>query len=253
MSVKEGTPVSPELYHAHHQSYQEDLPYWLSLAEGAGGGVLELGCGTGRVLLPLLEAGVDVVGLDSSVEMLAFLAKRLQDGGISGVQLVEADMASFNLNRQFDLIFLPCNTYSSLTADERRAALVCIRDHLRSGGRFAASIFNPERLVELEARSEAQLEAGFTHPSSGNPVQVSSAWQKVGKRWVLTWHYDHLLPDGRVQRSSRSTSHQIQDWPEYLLELEQAGFALEKVYGDFSGGEFDPDSDHAVFSVVPAG
>ena len=63
----------PTLYHAHHGQYQEDLPFWLKLANQQGGPVLELGCGTGRVLLPLARGGFQTVGLDNDLEMLRFL------------------------------------------------------------------------------------------------------------------------------------------------------------------------------------
>ena len=64
------------LYHLHHLGYTEDLNFWLAEAERAGGPILELGCGTGRIMLPLLEKGTRIYGLDNDPHMLDYLKKQ---------------------------------------------------------------------------------------------------------------------------------------------------------------------------------
>ena len=108
--------VKAALYHAHHSQYLEDIGFWRAIAAQQNGQVLELGCGTGRVLLALAKSGSQIVGLDCDAEMLAFL--RHQSAPQAGVQanVFQADMSAFHLASQFQLILLPCNTYSTLTA-----------------------------------------------------------------------------------------------------------------------------------------
>jgi SAM-dependent methyltransferase len=97
----------PPLYHAHHNLYADDLPFWLDLAGKVDGPVLELGCGTGRVLLPLAQAGRQVYGLDNDWEMLRFLANRLTPDLRSLADLIQADMSHSTLLRSLDWLSCP--------------------------------------------------------------------------------------------------------------------------------------------------
>jgi SAM-dependent methyltransferase len=225
------------LYHAHHAPYQEDLPFWLDLARRSGGPVLELGCGTGRVLIPLLEAGFRAVGLDSDREMLRFLHSLSPSAPV-----LQADMAAFHLAASFSLIILPCNTLSSLPDATRLQVYAQVADHLHPGGRFAFSIANPALLAELPEIGEPELEETLTHPYTGYPVQVSSAWRRTPERFILSWHYDHLRPDGNIDRRTIETHHSLQPVEAYQRELEAAGLHLLETWGDFDRSHFNEDS-----------
>jgi SAM-dependent methyltransferase len=119
-------------------AYAADLPLWEELAERAGGPVLDLGCGTGRVALHLARRGHSVVGLDVDAELLAALAERAE-----GVQLqtVHADARGFDLGRRVPLALAPMQTLQLLDgAADRLACLRRVADHLEPGGCFAAAI-----------------------------------------------------------------------------------------------------------------
>lgn len=224
-----------QLYHLHHQTYIEDLPYWLGLAEETGGPVLELGCGTGRVLRPLAEAGYSVTGLDRDPDMLAH--PNLQN--LPNTQLIQADMTDFDLGKQFPLIILPCNTFSTLTAPQRQNLTKCIKKHLSPGGIFAASMPNPN-LLKNPPPEDDEIETSFLHPNTGHPIQVSSVWEQDKDKVIISWHYDHLLPDGKVERTTLSTIHYPTD-PQILeRELSQYNFNVTK-YGDFQRTIFKKD------------
>ena len=96
----------PALYHAHHSLHPEDLSFWLELAQEQPGPLLELGCGSGRVLLPLLESGSQAYGLDNDLEMLRFLRGNLSPDSHPAPLVFQADMAHFHLALQFSLIIL---------------------------------------------------------------------------------------------------------------------------------------------------
>ena len=159
----------PTLYHAHHSQYKEDLPFWLDLAHQQGGPVLELGCGTGRVLLPLAQAGFRTVGLDNDLDMLRFLRAAQAPDLQPAPLLFAASLTDFHLAQRFPLVLLPCNTWSVLDAGQRRKALGCIIHHLSPGGIFAASLPNPEFLRDLPASSEADVDETFSPPGDGQP------------------------------------------------------------------------------------
>ena len=237
----------PALYHAHHSRYQEDLPFWLNLAARTGDPLLELGCGTGRVLVPLAQAGHRTVGIDYDPGMLKFLQANMGRQLKPEPLLLVADIRKFNLAVQFPLIILPCNTFSTLREPERLACLEYIRKHLKHGGMFAASIPNPELIKNLPARSKNQLEDEFIHPRTGNPVQVSSAWKRLKNTFVVTWIYDHLLPDGKVERFTVRTSHQMSTIGAYLEEIRRVGMKVSGIYGDYDCTDYRQDSPYLIF------
>jgi SAM-dependent methyltransferase len=227
----------PDLYHAHHSLHLEDLPFWLELRHEHLGPLLELGCGTGRVLLPLLAAGSQAYGLDNDSEMLRFLQGNLPPQRPSAPLVFQADMAHFHLALLFSLIILPCNTLSTLEPEQRLTTLACVRRHLASDGLFVASLPNPLALKVMPHRGSEEIEEAFILPS-GDPVQVSSAWQRGPQQFTVTWHYDRLLPDGKVQRLTAQVVHSLEPPEAYFTALEQAGLRTAEVYGDFDRSPF---------------
>ena len=241
--------MQPLLYHAHHNQHLEDLPFWLEYANQSGSPILELGCGTGRIMLPLIEAGFQVIGLDLSAEMLAQLKALAAQAGSAAPHLVQADLTNFRLDQKFPLIILPCNTYSTLNKAQRKSALTCIRKHLRPGGIFVTSLPNPEWLMYIEEIEEVEIETVFIHPETGNPVQASNEWRRGSDQLEICWHYDHLLPNGQVERFSMATSHYLTPTQTYLEELKAFGFQ-RTTYGDFNRKPFSPEQP---FLIIEAG
>lgn len=235
-----------ELYHAHHSSYTADLPFWLHLAEQQGGAILELGCGTGRVLRPLAYAGHKVFGLDRDAKMLTVLRAEIQgiDGG--DIRVFQADLTSYHLVTKFSLILLPCNLYSTLSGLDRRAALARARKHLSPGGLFVVSLPNPSLLIDLPEEAQPEVEHVFTHSHTGHPVQVSSAWSRKTDHVDVVWHYDHLFPDGRVERHTQHTVHSLDTALQYQDECLGAGFTSLKTFGDFDRSPYHQASPHLI-------
>lgn len=229
------------LYHLHHITYDEDIPFWQGLAERYGSPILELGCGTGRVLLRLAEVGYPVWGIDDDPDMLGVLNQWLEEGDYPNVEVREADLTTFQLPLRFPLIILPCNTYSTLSKEERRSTLKCVTRHLSPGGAFVPSLPNPEWLDHLPEEADPEVETIIAHPTSGNPVQVSSGWRRKEDEVIVEWHYDHLSPDGRVERISTRVRHNLTTYDEYVEEMEGLGFNV-KAYGDFNSAPYVSDS-----------
>ncbi len=240
----------PELIHIHHNHDLEDLPFWLDLAAQAGSPVLELGCGTGRVLIPLAQAGYQTIGLDHDLSMLSYLRMNITTQLKHPPELIAADFTEFNFATHFPLVLLPCNTFSTLSTDQRMLCLRCVYQHLRKGGAFAISIPNPEILRRLPGRSVAEIEDEFINPSTGNPVQVSSSWQRTRKTFIVDWNYDHLLPDGTVERFKVKTSHQLIPVKNYMADIEQAGLMVKEIYGDFDHSTYSANSSHLIFLIT---
>ncbi|MBS1249709.1 MAG: Ubiquinone biosynthesis O-methyltransferase [Chloroflexi bacterium] len=238
-----------KLYHAHHKAYQEDIPFWKQFAEGAT--ALELGCGTGRVAIPLARAGCSVWGIDRDQAMLEVAGTNLAgepDSVRERVFLLQADMTQFCAGARFGAVISPCNTFSVLDVGEREAVYQTVTGHLESKGVFAVSLPNPAILAQLRGESEGEtsLEEVFPHPQTGNPVQASSAIEGTQGGVTWRWHYDHLLPDGQVERLTMSTKHYHVPVEVYKNEIANAGLCLDAVYGDFEKGEYTPESRHLI-------
>jgi SAM-dependent methyltransferase len=118
--------------------YREDLPLWRKLAAAAGGPVLEIGAGTGRVTLDLAARGVEMIALDSDARLLAALAGRA-DG--RPVETVVADARDFSLGRLVPLVLVPMQGLQLMGGRQGRAAFLRrARDHLEPGGLLAAAV-----------------------------------------------------------------------------------------------------------------
>lgn len=242
-------PLPAALYHAHHFAYQADITYWQSLVDRCPSPALELGCGTGRVLLPLIENGRAVWGLERDADMLSYLRQQMPPNPPVNVCLHQADMTAFKLEQSFGLIFIPCNTISTLASNQRRDAFQHIRSHLQAQGVFAASLPNPLLLRDLEPQTEPELEDEFIHPETGNPVQVSSAYWLEGRRFFLNWYYDQLFPDGRVERTTVSQQQHLLDPQAWEHELQQAGFRLLSLWGNFNRRPYTANSPHLIWEA----
>jgi len=119
-------------------AYGEDLPLWRALAGEAGGAVLDVGAGTGRVALDLAASGVAVVALDAETALLEALEHRA--AGLP-VETVVADARGFTLGRRFSLVLVPMQTLQLLGGPGGRAAFLrCALDHLEPGGLMAAAL-----------------------------------------------------------------------------------------------------------------
>ena len=238
------------LYSAHHSRHVDDLDFWLDLAAQQGDPILELGCGSGRLLIPLARAGHRVFGLDRDAAMLRVLKADLSPAISSKFPIFQADLTAFCLSQGFRLILLACNTYSTLSAIDRANCLHMVRKHLHTGGVFAASLPNPLLLSSLPGRSDPEVEELFLDPHTGEPIQVSSSWERDQGHFNLSWHYDRLFPDGSVQRLTLETRHELNPPQTYIHELHAAGFNSVEIYGDFDRSEYDSSSPSLILKAT---
>jgi len=234
--------MDPILFHAHQSLHSSDVPFWIDLAARTGGPILELGCGTGRILLRLAKDGHAVTGLDNDPLMLQYLRDSVPIQFSQLVQVIEADMRSFQMEEQFPLVFVPCNTYSTFSAQDRLKILRCSLTHLTPGGSFAFSIPNPALLAGQEPFGEPELEDTFPHPISGQPVEVVSSWIMADKRITFTFQYEHRLTGGEIIRNEHSTTHYLDSPQTYLSELRSAGLRPTNAFGDFDFSKAEKDS-----------
>jgi len=235
-----------QLLNAHYNQNSEDLKFWLEAAARDDTPILELGCGTGRVSSAIAKAGREVYGIDRDHEMLIFLSKDVPATIKAFVHVVQAQMTAFHFSTRFGKILLPCNTYSTLNFPERIATLKNVFHHLDQDGVFITSIPNPAVLFELPEEGEAEFEGIISQPETKTPVQIFSSWEKSSEWVKMSWHYDHLQPDGMIERVTVSTFHSLISKGDYLNEMRNAGFNDLKVYGDYDYSTYDRYSPYLI-------
>ena len=240
----------PDLYHSHHSQHMEDIPFWISLASHSGDPILELGCGTGRVLFPMARAGHCCIGMDRDLGMLQFLLQNFGRAIEPKPMLVAADITRFCLAVEFPLVILPCNTISTLDEDELHACLACVCRHLSPGGIFATSLHNPVLLDQLPAKSLPEFEEVFLHPQSGDPVQVSSGWHRTKRLFVVTWIYDLLHPNGAIERLNMQAVHHLRPVQAYLEAFQAAGLIITDTFGDFDRSAYTYSSPNLIIQAI---
>jgi SAM-dependent methyltransferase len=239
------------LFSAQYADFEDDLPLWLRLAGQAGGPILEVGCGAGRVLRALAGLGFEVTGIDTNPAMLFRAGDGLQEELRRHVRLVEQDVLALDLAERFRLILAPCNTLAGLADADLARALLRLRSHLLPEGKLAFEVPGPDQATG-EADPDEPL-AAFFDPASGNPVQVYAKQRAdPGSRQVnVTWRYDELLPDGGVRSWSLPTTFHLRRSEEYASALELAGFTRVAFYCGY-GLEPTGDDDQQMIVIAEA-
>jgi SAM-dependent methyltransferase len=225
-------------YDLENADFTEDLDFWLDLADTHGDPILELGCGSGRVLLHLARRGHAVTGVDNSPEMLALLEAKLKQASTKHIAQtptrLPASLHDFQTSEIFKLAIMPFNTFMHLlTLEAQIAALVNIRKHLAPGAPLALDMPNPG---DAYAASEPGLALERTFRDGANTVQQFSsvALDRTAQLAHITWLYDSIASDGAVRRTVVPLTLRYTFPGEMRLVLERCGFSLTHLYGDYA-------------------
>ena len=218
-----------------------DVPFFIEEAR-AGESVLELTSGTGRLSIPLIEAGVRLTCLDSSKEMLSVLRQKLAAKGLEA-PVYQMDMCTFDLSERFDLIIIPFNSFSEIAEPESQLmALQAIRLHLLDGGRFICTLHNPP--VRLKLVDGQSHERGKFPLPDGRWLTLASVERYDLARQLIEGEqcYEINSEDGKARESwnmdIRFCLHSKESFEKLAVE---AGFRILRLYGDYQRAAFDPE------------
>lgn len=244
-------------YDLDYAGFDADLYMVEQFAARCGSPILELGCGTGRVLIHLGRGGYHLTGIDISDEMLQVARSKVAAEKLDGrVTLLKQDMRELDLDGTFSLAFAAVNSFLHvMTVDDQLRTLGAIRQHLEPGGILLLDLFNPDLDRLLESRGQMVLDKLITDPETGHQVMkfrtqtVDPGQQIIQTTYIL----DEVDGEGCVRRALFPFSLHYLFRGELELLLRQAGFEVETVYGSYDLDEFTGESEKMIaVARVPA-
>lgn len=223
---------------------KRDVPFWRNLARHAGGRVLELGTGTGRIALPLGRAGVDLVGIDRSGPMLDRARVRLRRAKLADrVRLIRGDIRLLPLTRQYAMVMAPYGVLQSLLRERDLAAtLQEVHRVLQPGGTFGL-----ELVADLpswkEYRKRLSLKGWRNRPGGAHVTLVETVRQDRARRLTI-FDQEFIELRGRVRRTKKfALTFRTLSIPQMARRLERTGFEVTALLGDYHGKPWDPRAE----------
>lgn len=235
-----------DLYDLFFNDFDYGLDFYLGLARGTEGPILDLCCGTGRFLLPATRAGHAVDGVDLFPGMLERLRVKASEEGFSPY-LFEADMKSFATGREYGLVVIAFNAFvHNLTAEDQISTLKTIHAHLRTGGMLAFDTFFPGSHILGAPQGERVLEMEIPHPETGLPVRIYDTrhFDRVAQVQRSKMDMEFLDTNGEVaevRESFTTVRYLYRQEMELLLRL--AGFSRWELFGNFERKPLDDEQD----------
>jgi ubiquinone/menaquinone biosynthesis C-methylase UbiE len=217
---------------------RDDIPFYLDYASRPEGDVLELACGTGRVAIPLAEAGHTVWGLDFSREMLDQFQEKLKERPRKiedRITLLHQNMAEFSINRTFSLIILAFRSFQSLTEEkDQLSCLESIRRHLTQSGSFIINVFKPREPMNESWISDEVTNLETEDPRTGAHVRRTHVQRKIDLKNQIIYPdliYYIIHPDGTKERLAEPLTLKYYFEDQMRTLLLEAGFTIKEEMG----------------------
>ncbi|MCU0498461.1 MAG: class I SAM-dependent methyltransferase [Anaerolineae bacterium] len=243
-------------YDAENTDKMDDVDFYLQLAEDHGGPILDVGCGTGRVLFPLARAGYTVHGIDNEQSMLERAESTLtQEPALrQKITLHHADALTYAMPVKFKLTLVP---YNGLMHFHDQAAQLKVLQQLRqwtqADGRLVLDLPNAGDVFASQDTEAITLERTFLEPETGHMVmqQSVSYLDRASQLLRVTWIYDEITADGTVKRTFAPLVLYYYFFNELNLLLKLSGFEVDEVYGDLNFGDFGDGSERMIVIAKP--
>lgn len=236
------------LYDQEFSDRVHEIPFFLERARNAGGSVLELACGTGRITLPIAGAGVDITGVDVVPAMIERAREKSVAAGLS-VRWEIQDMRALDLQRRYALIFIATNALQHLHDDESLDAFFAgVRRHLARDGTLLLDVFVPSPAKLGRKPGSPYLKKSFPL-ADGRQIQVfaESAYHPESRllHFTLTYRWGQ---DVVHRKDIRMRCF----FPDELLEhCRRRGFRVRERLGNYDGSPFGAASPQQILSCSP--
>jgi SAM-dependent methyltransferase len=238
-----------------------DLPFYLELAKKIGGPVLELACGTGRVLLPIAREGIAIHGVDKSASMLEVLEdnlKREPKDVRELVSVVAGDMRTFWSNRKYSLVMIPFRPMQHMyTVEDQLSALSTAAFHLDDGGILAFDVFYPRHDLLFSGIGQELLDIEWPSATDGKRTIRryfrKEALDKIQQTFDATFIY-RTYQDGKVVAEENEPFKMCwYTYPHLKALFLLAGLEIVEEYGSFAKTPLDNTAEQMIFLLRQAG
>jgi SAM-dependent methyltransferase len=238
----------------------DDARFYLDLAKSYGGPVLEIGCGTGRVLLPIARSGIEVHGVDNSAPMLTVLKDNLAQESSRVREKVtthSGDIRDFRLGRQFPLVTIPFRPMQQMyTVEDQLAALNSAGAHLADGGTLAFDVFFPRFDRAPLGVGEERLEAEWVSPTDAEIVLRrfvrKEADDKVNQNYTVTFIFRSFRDGEVILEETDTLKMSFYTYPHLRALFLLAGLEVVAEYGSFAKTPLDPSAVEMIFLLQKA-
>lgn len=232
-----------ELYDAYHMQFTHDLKFYSEILSDKSN-CLELGSGTGRLTIPLKKSGINIEGLDISLDMLRAAQAHAKNTEID-LAVHHADARNFDLSKKFDAIIFPANGFLHLqTYDDLSMFFSSIKNNLDDDGLLVLDIFNPDFRFLNVAEKEAFEIAQIIYRGEKLKIFEKSIFDRASQVNRISWYYKNFEGQTVFQNefSQRIYFHQ-----EMLLIIKNFGFKIVNILGDFQGNKYSSSSRNQIF------
>lgn len=243
-------------YDAENTDKNDDIPFYYELAQEVEGPILDVGCGTGRVMFPLARAGFETHGIDNEPAMLdrahALLAGEPEL--MKRMHFHLGDAKTFNMPVKFGLTLVPYNGLMHFLDQESQiAVLKNLRSWTRDDGLLVLDLPNAGDVYATEDSDSLIFERNFLEPETGHLVmqQSVSMLDRTMQTLQVTWIYDEITADGTLKRTFAPLKLYYYFYSEIRLLLELTGWEVEAVYGDLDQNEFEDGAPRMVILARP--
>ncbi len=233
-------------YYDSDIEYNRDISFWIDTAKRFGPKVLELACGTGRLLIPIAEKAIQIDGIDFSPGMIKECRKKIEINNLTDkINVFDGNMADFNLpEKDYGLIFIAFRSFMHLfTQEEQISCLNSISKHLSGNGRLFINVYAPRFDLLIHEKDEEYIEKNSFILPNGNSVKkyerflVGDIPNQIQRSEYLFEEYNksgELVKKAAIPMTTRYT------FPfEMKLLLEKCGFKRINLYGDYDKSEYN--------------
>lgn len=247
-----------DIYDLLYSGFTADIPFYVEECLAADGPVLELGCGTGRVSIPIVSQGVNLTCLDISKGMICELNRKITTSNdpLPALKVIHGDMRNFTLDAQFDLVVIPFRSFLCLlSVEDQVRTLISIKRHLSNKGKLILNFFVPDLQTMNQEGDLSNHLFDVTDPNTGgrlvvwNQTKCDMHTQILDTRLIIEILNNDDVTTKRLHRDVQL--RYVYRWEMYHL-LRYCGYTVVDLYGDFNRTPFDDQSEEMVWIASPS-
>ncbi|MGG0238446.1 class I SAM-dependent DNA methyltransferase [Bacillus rhizoplanae] len=237
-------------YDLEERQDRGELSFYLERASNSSGDILEIACGTGRITLPLVQAGFHVWGIDLSENMLNLLKEKLHTTSSefqNKIHLQQANMTNFNMNKNYDLILIPGIAYQALlNKEDQIECLKTVYKHLKANGEFIFNVFRPFKKLDETWIQPETLQWEKIDPQTGSTIQKSHIAKAIDvENQIIYPEYIFRIThvDGTKEELREQLSLKYYYYEQITDAIQSAGFTITEQYGNYDGCSIEEGSE----------